>query len=98
MLYIGIFVTQLEVLLESLNTVPESKAALDTFKKYHFDKNGDGWFKKGFEARMYRTWVSVLTQLDFCYLFEYICAKECKNLHLECNAELDAKGVDAKVN
>lgn len=47
---------------------------------------------------MYRTWVSVLTQLDFCYLFEYICAKENKNLKLECNAELDVKGIDAKVN
>lgn len=43
---------------EELNTKSESKQALKEFKKYYFDKNGDGWFKKGFKARMYRTWVS----------------------------------------
>ncbi len=83
---------------EELNTNPESKQSLQEFKKYYFDKNGNGWFKKGFKARMYRTWVSVLTQLDFCYMFEYICAKEGKDLQLECNAELDARGIDARVN
>ena len=46
---------------------------------------------------MYRTWVSVLTQLDFCYVFEYICAKQDKGITLECNAELDAKCTDAQV-
>lgn len=83
---------------KELNTKPESKQALKEFKKYYFDKNGNGWFKKGFKARMYRTWISVLTQLDFCYMFEYLCAKEGKNLQLECNAELDIKGIDAIVN
>ncbi|CUS90546.1 TaqI restriction endonuclease [Candidatus Kryptobacter tengchongensis] len=85
---------------EEINTDVKSKKALKGFKKYYFNKklNENGWFKKGFKARMYRTWVSVLTQLDFCYLFEYICAKENKNLKLECNAELDVKGIDAKVN
>ncbi|MGB9677591.1 MAG: TaqI family restriction endonuclease, partial [Candidatus Ratteibacteria bacterium] len=85
---------------EEINTNPESKKALEEFKKYYFNKviGENDWFKKGFKARMYRTWVSVLTQLDFCYMFEYICAKEGKQLHLECNAELDAKGIDAKVN
>jgi len=43
---------------EELNTKLENKQALKEFKKYYFDKNGDGWFKKGFKARMYRTWVS----------------------------------------
>lgn len=83
---------------KELNTRSESKEALKQFKKYFFDKDGNGWFKKGFRARMYRTWVSVLTQLDFCYLFEYICTKEGKDLILECNAELDARGVDARIN
>ncbi len=83
---------------KEINTNPESIEALTKFKKYYFDKNNDGWFKKGFRARMYRTWVSVLTQLDFCYMFEYVCDKEGKNLHLECNAELDIKGIDAIVN
>lgn len=80
-----------------LNTKPESQQALTQFKKYFFDKNGNGWFKKGFRARMYRTWVSLLTQLDFCYVFEYVCSKEGKTIPLECNAELDAKGTDAQV-
>ena len=83
---------------KEINTNPEGIEALMRFKKYYFDKNNDGWFKKGFRARMYRTWVSVLTQLDFCYMFEYVCNKEGKNLQLECNAELDIKGIDAKVN
>lgn len=87
-----------EIFWEELNTRPESKRALKEFKKYYFDKEGNGWFKKGFRARMYRTRVSVLTQLDFCYMFEYVCVKEGKNLQLECNAELDARGIDAKVN
>ncbi|MGB9721333.1 MAG: TaqI family restriction endonuclease [bacterium] len=83
-----------------INTCPESKKALEEFKRYFFNKSleENDWFRKGFKARMYRTWVSVLTQLDFCYMFEYVCAKEGKNLQLECNAELDAKGIDAKIN
>jgi len=87
-----------ETFWEELNTKPESKQALKEFKKYYFDKNGNGWFKKGFKARMYRTWVSILTQLDFCYVFDYVCTKENKNLQLECNAELDVRGIDAIVN
>jgi hypothetical protein len=84
---------------KEINTRPENKEVLKKFKKYYFDKNNDGWFKKGFKARMYRTWISVLTQLDFCYMFEYLCAEEGKDLHLEANAELDVKkGIDAKVN
>jgi len=85
---------------KEINTSSESKKALEEFKRYFFNKSlkENGWFKKGFKARMYRTWVSVLTQLDFCYMFEYICVKEGKNLKLECNAELDIKGIDAKVN
>ncbi|MFQ3675691.1 MAG: TaqI family restriction endonuclease [Endomicrobiia bacterium] len=83
---------------KELNSNPVSANVLKKFKKYYFDKNGNGWFKKGFRARMYRTWISILTQLDFCYVFEYVCSKTGKNLQLECNAELDAKGIDAKVN
>ncbi len=93
-----IFDKWFEFFWKEFNTNSQSKEALKQFKKYYFDKNNDGWFKKGFKARMYRTWVSVLTQLDFCYMFEYICAKEGKYLQLECNAKLDTKGIDAKVN
>jgi hypothetical protein len=82
-----------------VNTNSVKRTVLEQFKKYFFDKDDNGWFKKGFKARMYRTWVSVLTQLDFCYLFEYICAREGNNLQLECNADLDTrKGIDALVN
>lgn len=87
-----------EVFWKELNSNPQSMKALKQFKKYYFDKDNDGWFKKGFKARMYRTWISVLTQLDFCYTFDYVCAKERRDLQLECNAELDIKGIDAKVN
>jgi len=85
---------------EEINTDEESKGVLENFKKYYFNKSleENDWFKKGFKARMYRTWISVLTQLDFCYMFEYICAKKNISLKLECNAELDARGIDAKVN
>lgn len=85
---------------KEINTDTKSREALEKFKRYYFNKKLDenDWFKKGFRARMYRTWVSVLTQLDFCYLFEYICAKENKKLTLECSAELDVKGIDARVN
>jgi len=85
---------------KEINTSEKSKKALEKFKRYYFNKSleENEWFKKGFKARMYRTWLSILTQLDFCYMFEYICAKERKNFQLKCNAELDAKGIDAKVN
>lgn len=85
---------------EEINSNPQSRSALEGFKKYHFNRSieENGWFKRGFRARMYRTWVSLLTQLDFCYIFEYVCAKKGKNLSLICSAELDAKGIDAQVN
>ncbi|MCB5245471.1 MAG: TaqI family restriction endonuclease [Candidatus Cloacimonadaceae bacterium] len=80
-----------------INNNENSKEVLKAFMKYYFDKDDNGWFKKGFRARMYRTWISVLTQLDFCYAFEYQCTLNKKNLYLECNADLDAKGIDARV-
>lgn len=56
---------------EEINSNPQSRSALEGFKKYHFNRSieENGWFKRGFRARMYRTWVSLLTQLDFCYMF-----------------------------
>ncbi len=87
-----------EVFWKELNINIQSKEALKQFKKYYFDKDNNGWFKKGYKARMYRTWISVLTQLDFCYVFEYVCVKEKKDLQLECNAELDAQGIDVRVS
>ena len=82
---------------DELHTNPTSFVVLRDFKKYYFDKDDDGWFKLGFRARMYRTWVSVLTQLDFCYAFLYACERQNKRLTLEANAELDAKGVNLRI-
>lgn len=42
-----------EVFWEEINTHPLSKESLK--QENYFDKNNDGWFKKGFKARMYRT-------------------------------------------
>ncbi|MBC7329471.1 TaqI family restriction endonuclease [bacterium] len=83
-----------------INTIPEKKEALEKFKRYYFNRRleENDWFKKGFKARMYRTWVSLLTQLDFCYVFEYVASKKNLNLPLICDAELDARGIDAMVN
>jgi len=86
-----------DIFWHEINQNKNSKEALKAFKKYYFDKDNNGWFKKGFRARMYRTWISVLTQLDFCYAFEYQCALNGKNLSLEANADLDVKGIDARV-
>jgi len=86
-----------ECFWQQLHSEPDSLQAVKEFKKYHFDKDGDGWFKKGFKARMYRTWVSLLTQLDFCYILAYVAAKQNKVLNLVCNAELDRKGIDLRI-
>lgn len=85
---------------KDINSKPKSRKALEEFKKYYFNRSieENDWFKKGFKARMYRTWVSVLTQLDFCFVFEYVADKKNQNLSLICNAELDARGIDAQVN
>ncbi|MBT9139008.1 MAG: hypothetical protein DDT31_01588 [Syntrophomonadaceae bacterium] len=88
------FESWFEQFWEELHSGPTSLSALKEFKKYYFDKNNDGWFKLGFKARMYRTWVSVLTQIDFYYAFQYVCAKRQKAIAFEANAELDRKGID----
>lgn len=89
-----------ETFWKEINDKIESKKVLEEFKRYYFNRKleENDWFKKGFKARMYRTWVSILTQLDFCYLFEYLTTRRNMNLKLECSADLDVKGIDAKVN
>ena len=82
---------------EELHTNKESLEVIKKFKKYYFDKDNNGWFKKGFKARMYRTWISMLTQLDFGYVISYVAEKQNKILVLECNASLDRSGIDLKI-
>jgi len=81
--------------------IKDLKELVRAHRKFYEDKVNNNLNHKvflGFKARMYRTWTAVLTQLDFCYMFEYVCLKEGKDLQLETNAELDAQGIDAKVN
>jgi hypothetical protein len=80
-----------------LHDNPLSRSVVENFKKYYFDKDNDGWFKLGFKARMYRTWVSVLTQIDFYYVFNYVCAKKQCDITFEANATLDKKGIDLRI-
>jgi len=90
------FETWFDQLWEELN----KEKILKRFTKYYFnleDVKENEWFKLGFKARMYRTWISMLTQLDFCYAFDYACEKIGKKVKKEANVELDMKGVDLKV-
>jgi len=90
-----------EINIRQKQKLSDLKDLVRAHRKFYDDKiNGDldNKVSLGFKARMYRTWVSVLTQLDFCYSFEAICAERGKDLQLECNADLDARGIDAKVN
>ncbi len=83
---------------KELHSSDKSHEVLKEFMKYYFDKDDNGWFKKGFKARMYRTWASVLTQLDLCYVLVYLSDKLNIDLSLEANADLDIKGIDLIVN
>ena len=91
------FETWFEGFWGELHSSSISVEALQRFKKYYFDKDDNGWFKLGFKARMWRTWVSLLTQLDFCYMVEHICHKQNLAVTLQTNAELDKKGIDLRV-
>jgi len=91
------FESWFEQFWNELHSNPLSLAAVKSFKKYYFDKDNDGWFKLGFKARMYRTWVSVLTQIDFYYVFKYVCAKKGYDITFEANATLDRKGIDLRI-
>lgn len=91
------FESWFETFWQELHSNHVSADALKQFKKYHFDKEDDGWFKLGFKARMYRTWTAVLTQLDFCYMLAHVCDKHSKKVKLEANAELDISGIDLRV-
>lgn len=80
-----------------LQASEKTVTVLKEFKKYYFDKDDNGWFKRGFKARMYRTWVSMLTQLDLCYMLAYVAERKNEVFDLECNADLDKKGIDLKI-
>ena len=74
-----------------INSNDEVKAALRKFKSYFFDGADEEWFKDGFRARMYRTWMSLLTQIHFQYLWNKLFDEK-----IESSALLDSLGLDGR--
>jgi len=62
-------------------------------KKYFYGCSLE-FVQEGFKARIYRTWMSVLTQFHFQYLWEDLFGKD---YPLKASAELDIKGVDSLI-
>lgn len=75
----------------------EKSDALKRFKAEYFSfayatsPKKEAWFRRGFRARMWRTWTAILTQMDLCY------AMEAQGEKVEASADLDMSGVDLKV-
>lgn len=65
---------------------------LDTFIRRYFWGCSHEFVFQGFKARLYRTWISVLTQFHFGYSWRAYCT-----LPLEASAELDMRGIDGLV-
>ncbi len=66
---------------------------LDRFIRQYFWGCSRDFIYLGFKARLYRTFVSVLTQFHFAYAWKAFCS-----LPLEASADLDMKGIDALVH
>jgi len=64
----------------------------DFIEKYFYGCSLE-FVKEGLRARLYRIWLSVLTQFQFQYLWNALFP----DLPLESTAELDQAGIDAKV-
>jgi len=65
---------------------------IDEFVKKYFWGCSYEFVRLGFKARLYRTFISVLTQFHFCYSWKSFCSAS-----LNASAELDMKGIDAVV-
>lgn len=65
---------------------------IDEFIKKYFWGCSYEFVRLGFKARLYRTFISVLTQFHFCYSWKSFCSAPLKT-----SAELDMKGIDAVV-
>jgi len=70
----------------------KSMSAYRKFVQKYFWGCCEDFIEIGFKARIYRTWVSFLTQLHFMYLWNSIIDEK-----VEASAELDMKGVDGRV-
>ncbi len=62
------------------------------FIKKYFYECSLRFVEEGFKARLYRIWMSILTQFHFQYLWNSLFTEE-----LRSSAELDAMGIDATV-
>lgn len=65
---------------------------LDEFTGKYFRGCSYEFVRLGFEARLYRTAVSIWTQFHFCYRWNASC-----ELPLVASPELDAQGIDARI-
>ncbi len=80
--------------------INDLKELVRSYRKFYENQINNHLEEKvllGFKARMNCQWISMLTQLDFCYLFEFVCAVKKINLKIECNAELDSNGIDVQI-
>ncbi len=66
---------------------------LDKFIRQYFWGCSHQFVYLGFKARLYRTFISVLTQFHFVYLWKAYC-----DYPIEVSADLDIKGIDALVH
>jgi len=62
------------------------------FSKKYFYGCSIQFIEEGFKARLYRIWMSILTQFHFQYLWNALFEEK-----LESNPDLDIKGIDAVV-
>lgn len=65
---------------------------IEKFKQKYFWGCTDEFVKIGFRARLYRTWISLLTQFHFMYLWNSLFDEK-----VEASADLDMKGIDGRV-
>jgi len=70
----------------------KNHADIMKFKEKFFCGCTEEFVKKGFKARLYRTWISFLTQLHFMYLWNTLFEEKIK-----ADAKLDISGVDGSV-
>jgi len=65
---------------------------LNDFIKQYFYGCSFAFVEEGFKARLYRTWMAILTQFHFQYLWNSLFSDQ-----LESNSRLDGMGIDALV-
>lgn len=86
-----------ETFWKNTHATPKLHDSLQEFTQYYFnreDVSKDTWFKLGFQARLYRIWVSFLTQLDLCYTVDKVSETRGQKLRVQVSTKMDQMGVD----